>query len=111
MATKAKKNLPCPFTDFSEDAAHKLSVISHETYVRTARIVSPWVTMPGFHLDSVFRDLMHILFLGTVRTMIPSCIMFWVRFNALDGGSMAERLQILSRDMKQQCKANGKLPQ
>ena len=111
MATKAKPNLPCPFTDFSEHAAHRLSNISHATYVRTAPVLSPWAVMPGFHLHSVFRDLMHILFLGTIRVMIPSIIMFWVRFNALDGGSLAEKLQLLSKDMEQKCKQNGKLLQ
>ena len=109
MAQKAKRKSTCPFTDFSPGAAHRLTKISHETYLRTAKHVSPWQAMPGFHLFSVFRDMMHILFLGTLRTMIPSCIVFWLRFEALGNGSTSEKLLQLSKEMKELCRRNRQL--
>ena len=109
MAQKAKRNMTCPFTDFSAQAPYRLTGIGHETYLRTAACPSPWVAMPGFHLHNVFRDLMHTLYLGTLHTLIPSCVVLWIRFDVLGDGSLADKLQRFSRDMKQKCREHGPL--
>ena len=107
FAEKAKPGITCPFTDFSDDAPHRLTRISHTTYMRTASEVSPWACMPGWNLHTVLFDMMHSLYLGTLRTMISSCIVFWIRFNALGGGTIAQQLLRLSSEMKKKCRENG----
>ncbi|CAE7761614.1 unnamed protein product, partial [Symbiodinium necroappetens] len=107
FAEKAKPNKTCPFTDFSETACHRLTRISHTTYMRTASEVSPWACMPGWNLHTVLLDMMHILYLGTLRVMISSCIVFWIRFKALGGGTIAHQLLRLSSEMRQKSRENG----
>lgn len=52
------------YKDFRETAVHRMTVISHETYCRTATIPSPWLAVEGWTLGTAFRDPMHCMYLG-----------------------------------------------
>ena len=62
------------YMNFDPDSARHLTAIDHETYVRTCSTVSPWHVVPGWTLGTALHDLMHVVFLGTARDLIPSLL-------------------------------------
>ena len=62
------------FGDFSATAAWRDFPISHETYMASESVISPWAAMPGWRLESNWFDIMHILHLGVLRDVIASVL-------------------------------------
>lgn len=64
------------YKNFSLSAKWRLGgLITHETYVRTTPVLSPWVKyVRGAHLDVFYRDLMHVVLLGFARDLISSLL-------------------------------------
>ena len=46
--------------------------MSHQLYLATERTISPFSKVCGFHLDSVWGDLMHDLYLGAAGEAIAN---------------------------------------
>lgn len=47
-------------------------------YRREHHAVSAWAVVPGWRLETCFRDPMHILYLGTCRDLYSSALGYWV---------------------------------
>ena len=69
--------------------------------------MSVWEPMPGFHVKSVFFDPMHVIFLGTAKEVIASCLGFWNKKQYLEGRNVAERLSNVSMKQKAYSKQTG----
>ena len=95
------------FKDFSPGAAHLMTHLTHEEYVRSSSQASPWLHMPGFNIKSCFRDPMHVVFLGTAKDLLASCLGYWNRVGLLPGANLAERLRTFSKLQRDTCKAAG----
>lgn len=107
MASRPKANPALSFKDFSANAPHLLTHLSHSDYVRTATAVTAWNQMKGFHYKTVFRDPMHTVFLGTAKEVLASCVGYWARQRYLVGATLHEQLRHLSRKQRSDCKAAG----
>ncbi|CAE7609916.1 unnamed protein product [Symbiodinium sp. CCMP2592] len=83
FATVPTANEQLAFTHLGEDAACWMTELSHSDYARHFDDRSPWMEMPGFRLETVFFDAMHILWLGTARVLLGSCLGVWHRLGFL----------------------------
>ena len=106
FATIPTANEQLAFTHLGEDAACWMTELSHSDYVRHCGDPSPWMEMPGFRLETVFYDAMHILWLGTARVLLGSCLGVWHRLGFLGNASYDRNLKAFSVDMKNVCRAN-----
>lgn len=95
------------FKNFFPGAAHAMTVLSHQEYVRTSSTLSPWLGMPGFHVKTRFRDPMHTIFLGSAKELIASCLGYWCRNGFIPGSDLDEQLREVSRMQKEECKNHG----
>ena len=50
------------YTDCSRTAPWRHTEIDHETYLETARRVSPWTKVPGYRLETSLGDIAHDLY-------------------------------------------------
>lgn len=62
------------YQDFRPGQVRHLTVIDDATYRRTCRELSPWSAIPGWTLPTCLHDLMHVVYLGTARDLIPSLL-------------------------------------
>eukprot|EP00969_Alexandrium_andersonii_P364983 15465245-Alexandrium_andersonii.AAC.1 len=62
------------FGNLSKRAPWRRTLVSHDTYVRTANHLSPWCQVSGFHLQMVWRDFMHVVYLGVGPDIAASLI-------------------------------------
>ena len=78
MAAKVSKNTDPRMTykDFRPNLPRYLTRINHATYMRTtpAAFLSPWRVLQGWSLESCLHDMMHVVYLGTARDLIPSLL-------------------------------------
>ena len=109
MATRPHANEMLSFTHLGEDAACWMTEIHHDDYVRHEVDLSPWMAMPGFRLETVFFDAMHIIWLGTARVLLASCLGVWHKLGVLGERSLAANLKAFSHEMKRRCKENKSL--
>ena len=106
MATKPHVNLHLAYTNFRSDAAYLMTEISHSDYVRHHVAVSHWCDMPGFCIETVYSDLMHVLWLGTCKSLMASCLGYWHKRDVLDGGTLADQLANFTLELKRTCSEN-----
>ena len=106
FATSPMANKHLAFTHLGEDAAYWMTELSHSDYARHNSDPSPWMEMPGFRLETVFFDAMHIIWLGTARVLLGSCLNVWHRLGFLGNASYGANLKAFSVDMKNTCRAN-----
>ena len=67
--------------------------------------MSPWVCVDGWHLGTCFHDPMHVLWLGTCKDLYSSILAIWLRKTDFGGsGNSAERLRVISHELKRECK-------
>lgn len=71
-----------------------------EDYLRSPHTLSPWLQVDGWHLKNAFHDPMHVVFLGTVRDLYASSMGFWMRKNFFGEGTLANKLNQFSRDLR-----------
>ena len=85
-------------------------VSGDEDYRRAGRSggsgsLSPWLVVDGWHLESCFHDPMHVLYLGVCKDLFPSVLSIWMRRTNLGGGgNLAEKLRVISDDLKRECR-------
>ena len=85
--------------------------ITHFEYVQSSTKLSPWMSIPGFSLETVSYDLLHVIYLGTARDHVPSMLLYMkLRGFAYEAGETAELyLKRISIEMRADCKAQGPL--
>ena len=103
FAARPHANPMLSFMDFSPEPVYAMTAINHEDYMKHHRH-SPWAAMPGFRLETVFLDLMHILWLGTARGLYASALGYWFRCKLLGPGTLGEQLLEFSLAMKAEFK-------
>ncbi|MCP4245062.1 MAG: hypothetical protein GY772_31365 [bacterium] len=65
------------YTDFSPDAAHRHTLVTHGAWLEEARageLVAPLLDIPGFDIWAVKFDIMHCLDLGVYQVVVSSAI-------------------------------------
>ncbi len=62
------------FANFSDNAGYVFTEISHELYLATSDVVTPWVSVPGFRHESVLHDILHSGPLGVDRDLCGSSL-------------------------------------
>jgi len=76
-------------------------MIDDGTYRRTAKVISPYHVIPGWTLGTCLRDLLHVVYLGTAKDLIPSLLADWLDHGLLGdhGMSTGDRLRSFSLEM------------
>lgn len=87
------------YQDFNRDLPRRMTQISHNTYLQTEGVVSPWVNMPGWTLYTCMHDLLHTIYLGFGRDLIGSLVADFLDHGVLGPGTVEEQLERLSLDM------------
>ena len=96
------------FKQFTPGSAHEMTILTHDEYLATATHVSPWAQLSGWHLLNNYRDLMHVLFLGTCKDLLASNVKLLAVYNLLPGNpqeALDKRLRAFSEDMYHECKS------
>lgn len=91
------------FFDFRDSSPRHLTRIDDRTYRQTATRISPYHQIEGWTLGTCLRDIMHVIYLGIAKDMIPSLIADWLDHNVLGppGISVDDRLRSFSLEMHQ----------
>ena len=99
------------YKDFSRGAAYGTTCIDHSAYMRTAKKISPWSCLPGWRVESVSWDFMHLVWLGVGRDTIPSTLKLLrqLGYHYEPGESVEEYLKKVTMEMKMDCKDEGSL--
>jgi hypothetical protein len=73
-ATQAFKHAPRDvlYTDFSAEALWRQTILGNETYMESC--TSPWRIIEGFRAETLYWDLMHIIYIGFGRDLLGSAI-------------------------------------
>ena len=95
------------FKNFFPGAAHLMTGFTHEEYLEFSTYPSPWQNMAGFHVNTCFRDPMHVIYLGTAKDLLASCLGLWCRHGHVPGSNLSEQLRWVSAKQKSDCKAAG----
>ena len=102
------------FGNTSPTAGWRATIVTHETYIQSERILSPYLCIPGFRLETVFGDLLHDLYLGSAQQAIASGIIEFMEHNCLvqpNGAPFAdakEMLLALNKDCRLWAEGAGK---
>eukprot|EP00959_Pyramimonas_sp_CCMP1952_P408133 8553612-Pyramimonas_sp.AAC.1 len=87
LAQKPNKKADPVFTfmNFEETAPWRSTMLTHEQYVRLepAGAISPYFRIHGIGLHTLFKDLLHGVFLGFGRDLGASSLFFWARNRSL----------------------------
>ena len=103
-----------------KSAPWRNTLIPHYTYVRlVGRRLPPWAQVPGWHSQMVWRDLMHILYLGVGPDVAASLIWDLFLDGLLESADPVVALKALYMQLERRClsgcfqesraKPNGKL--
>ena len=65
------------YTDWSQDAFWKKTMMTHEAYIATAAEISVLTLMPGWQLQRTRLDSMHIVNLGISWYLIGN-VLWWL---------------------------------
>lgn len=107
-ALQPQDNRPLLFTykNMAVDAPYAGTCKDHSEYLRTARKRTPWLAVPGFQFETISFDIMHLIYLGTAKNHIPSCLKILRRWGCHyePNESDAEFLKRVGLEMKQDCK-------
>lgn len=108
------------YKDFRHDAPHKMTRFDHDGYVRCSHVFgkSPWSAVPGWSLNLVFKDIMHVVLLGVARDHVANHICAWLegghlnhirtRLPAAPNEPEADhQLRVLWLDFRKWCKDEG----
>ena len=109
FATRPHANRVLSFTHLGEEAACWMTEVRHEDYLRHDPSPSPWTAMPGFRLETVFFDAMHIIWLGSARVLLASCLGAWHKLGVLGVEPLSVKLRAFSFEMKRRCRENQSL--
>lgn len=81
-----------------------LTTVTHEEYMEAEIQRSAWVAVPGFHLQTCWHDLMHVLYLGCGRDIAASTVVSMWEWGQLPGRGV-ECLVSLNADYTAWCRA------
>jgi hypothetical protein len=95
------------YIDFRDEAAWRATIIDHEQYMAGGN-VSPLACIPGFRLDTNFRDIFHMDFLGYGRDMGGAFVKFLYQTKKLGDGDLGPKLRRLWGKFSDWSKANGR---
>lgn len=75
-AVQLSKNAPkeLNFKTFTPASLWMLTMVSHAVYKTTEPNLSPWADIPGWHFRTCWRDLLHVLYLGWAKDLIPAVL-------------------------------------
>ena len=102
---------PLSFKNMSPMAPYVTTCIGHAEYLARDPVTSPWCCVAGFQLETCTYDVMHLVFLGTARDHIPSCLklMQHLGYCFQPGESDDMFLKRISIEMRTTCKQRGLL--
>lgn len=103
LASRPKANAAMSFKNFFETAPHTMTQLSHEDFLRTCSVVTPWIGMPGFTINTAFRDPMHTIYLGTAKEVLASAMGYWCRMGFIPGPNLQEQLRGISQRQRSDC--------
>ena len=109
---KGNGSHPMNYKDFSPNAPHLATTFGgHDDYLRNVRPLSPWLAIPGFQVESLVYDWMHLMYLGTARSHVASTIKLLRCLGHYyeQGESDAQYLRRLTADMRKTCKVTSPL--
>lgn len=129
-----KKNYPCEgclcqkpskygspeltFMDFSPGAGWRRTRLDHATFMRMEppQFHSPYFQIRGIELNTCFRDIMHVVYLGFARDLGASLAMVWLLSGSLvlwvrnewgaEPSTSDEALSYLWKGLRRWCKDN-----
>lgn len=89
------------YADFRESSPRHLTMIDDATYRQTAKTMSPYSCISGWTLGTCLRDMLHVIYLGTAKDLIPSLLADWLDHGLLGGPHMTvnDRLKVFSIEM------------
>ena len=102
---------PFTYKNTSKTAPYASTCKDHDDYINSTKQVSAWACVPGWQFETVSFDMMHLVFLGTAKNHIPSCLKIlklWGYYYDV-GDSDDAFLKIASFEMKQDCKEHKQL--
>ena len=94
------------YGNLHKSAPWRMSRISHRTYLLTEPMLSPWTQVDGFHLDMVWRDFMHVFYLGVGQDLGGAVIYDLVVEGDLRHAEPRLGLKLLYQNMKSWCTSN-----
>lgn len=102
---------PMSYKKMGFPPAYAATAIDHAEYLRTSSKLSPWCQVPGFKLETVSYDLLHVIYLGIAKDHISSMIKYLeIRgYHYSEGETSNEFLRRLNLDARRTCKEFGPL--
>ena len=91
------------YQDFRPSAGYTLTELSHAEYMAWDTSVSPWSQIGGWHLHTVYYDMMHVIWLGIARVSTASFIIELVEKGQVPGGTVGSRLESLTTEYANWC--------
>ncbi len=80
------------WTDTSEQAGHKLTILSTDDYLTNLSYRSPLTFLPGWCLFFILWDIMHNLFLGTGKDHVASGVLLLCEIGWFPGAGLDQQL-------------------
>ena len=90
------------YFDFRPTCPRYMTYISNQTYLDTADPVSPWTSMPGWSLRSVFWDWMHCCYLGIGGDVVSNLLGDMEDLGLLGGDTLENNLRAFSIEMNKE---------
>lgn len=89
------------YCDFRDSSPRHLTKINDALYRRTCKTLSPYSVIPGWSLGTCLRDILHVLYLGTAKDLVPSLLIDWIDHGLLGGPHMSleDKLRSFSLEM------------
>ena len=108
---RTNQDHPMNYKNMSRSAPYLETCIDHDEYIRTSSEISPWSLVTGWQLENVFFDFMHLVYLGTARSHVPSAlkILRHLGYFYEEGESEELFLRRTSLEMRATCKKHGYL--
>ena len=109
LATQPFKHAPKSllFSDFSDCAGYLQTMLSHAMYEMFDLVLSAWMLVPGWCLESCFFDMLHVVWIGFGRDIAASCIVDLFTRHEIPGETEAAAYTLLTRDFQDWCKRRG----
>lgn len=89
------------YEDYRLDQPRHLTRISDEVYRATCSTLSPYAKIPGWRLENCLHDILHVVFLGVAKDLIPSILAEWLEKRMLGPGDVNTCLRRFSLEMHQ----------
>ena len=98
------------YRNFGTSAAWPMTELNHEGYlVRDAASLSPWLCMPGWRLETLAFDWMHMCYLGSGRDLLGSGIRVLILEGVFDhiSGDLDAKLGAVHDEVQETCRQHG----